>query len=824
MSWRLDAKSLWWDESLSLYRAQQSVPRILGGHIDFDGIETIDQHPPLYFLALKAAVMVGGESDLALRLPSVFFGVLLAPLLYSLGRRLRSATTGLLAALLGASSPFYLWYAQEARMYTMVTALSLLATWALWVAMRERRWLWGAVFAVSAAAAITTHYLATLLLPFYVGLALALWAAGRTQPAPDDGRPGAAARWAVGVGGAALGVALVVVLWRLPGLVPQPGVYDVFVSLDEMLVDALNSFSLGLSVTLQDAWPLLIPFGLVVVAGLSSVWQMPHGNAGMGAQVGRESGAHRLVWARAYLLIGYWAIPLVVIWLISFRLPFYVNSRYLMASSPAFYLTLALGLEAAWVRRRVLGMLSLVLLLSCMAYSVGRYFCDPYYRSKEDYRGVAEYIEERECLGDVVLVTGPESLLAFAHYYRGDAPVLALPEGNTPWSETEQRLRQLRSAYRRIWHVQGRHAFTDPASLTASWLRRHVTAASSGVFPSSGFHMSVTCYLTERPDADSPPDATLGVFDRALRLSRVALRYRDEDGVARAHEIDSQSWPSLAADELLAGPMSTGQPLAIDLSWAVEQRLPQLKMSLRLVQDQVVWAQADQLPLDLLPTFVWPVGKGMSHTLVMPIPADVPPSDYWVQMWVYEAETGAALSFVDAHSGVETPYVMLARIALSAPRAEDRAKQGPLPAGLAWPLGATVFGRQLELLAWRLGNNYDLRPGDTATLHLFWRVRRPLDDGWALVVNWVDSSGKVWRTETRPLAGSASSPGLWPTGGRIHGVISLGVPADASVDTHAIHILVRNSEGRLLGLRRGLLLWAGRDLSVGKVTIAPLSP
>lgn len=820
MSWRLDAKSLWWDESLSLYRAQQSLAGILSGRIDFAGIETVDQHPPFYFALLKIAVALGGENDLALRLPSVAFGTLLTPLLYALGRRLRNAQTGLFAAALGANSPFFLWYAQEARMYTQVTALSLLATYALWVALCERRWNWGAVCALALAAAITTHYLALLLLPFYLGLALALWPARRLSATSQIARRQAAARWIGALAVLAFGMALVIVLGRLPGLVPPPGAYEVFVPLDRMLLDALNSFSLGLSVTLAEHWPLLIPFGVIFLIGLGSLGLRRDERADVDIAIAQGPSRRRRAWARAYLLVGYWGMPVAAIWLLSHWVPFYVNSRYLMASSPAFYLTLALGLDALWARRRAGGLLALLVLLALMGFSTSRYLCDPYYRSKEDYRGAARLIQERECVDDAILITGPESLLAFTHYYRGDAPVFALPEGNTPWSETERQLQALLSGHRRIWHLQARHAFTDPNKHTERWLEGQATAVDRIVLPSAGFHMLLTCYLTERPDFQPAPAETLASLE-GLRLSSVALRHRGMDSQPHAKEINSQVWPQVSADEHLVGPVPAGQPLAVDLVWAVEHSLPDLKMSLRLVQGQAVWAQADQRPWELLPTYVWPVGKGMVHTLVLPIPADTPPNDYWVQMWVYDTEGGAPLSFVDAVSGVETPYIMLARVAIAAPEAKAGIGQAVPPPGVARPLGGASFGQRLDLLGWLWGNNHDLRAGESATLHLFWRVRQPLDDDLALVINWVDENGKVWRSETKPLAGNASLPSRWPVGGQVHGVVTLSAPADGTPGAHEIHILVRDGAGSYLWLRRGPWPWAGRDLSIGQITLSP---
>ncbi len=69
----LGAKSLWWDESLSLHRARLDLPGILSNEITLtDSIQqvvTVDNHPPLYFLLLRLATQLFGESEFALRFP-----------------------------------------------------------------------------------------------------------------------------------------------------------------------------------------------------------------------------------------------------------------------------------------------------------------------------------------------------------------------------------------------------------------------------------------------------------------------------------------------------------------------------------------------------------------------------------------------------------------------------------------------------------------------------------------------------------------------------------------------------------------------------------
>ena len=69
----------------------------------------------------------GQPGEWTLRFPSVVFGVLTVPLMWAVGRRLMGRGAGVAAAWLTAVHPLYVYYAQEARMYTQLVFLSILA-------------------------------------------------------------------------------------------------------------------------------------------------------------------------------------------------------------------------------------------------------------------------------------------------------------------------------------------------------------------------------------------------------------------------------------------------------------------------------------------------------------------------------------------------------------------------------------------------------------------------------------------------------------------------------------------------------------------------
>jgi mannosyltransferase len=160
--YQLDAQSLWYDEGVTAVVAQYDPATLIRWTAD-------DIQPPLYYLLVSAWGRVAGWSEWSLRFPSLFFGVLLVPLMAVLTRRLIQSTLAThIAAWITALHPLLLYYSQEARMYTMLVALGVLAGYcvvraACSVSRREQRLAWIG-YVLAAAAAVYTHYFAIFLL------------------------------------------------------------------------------------------------------------------------------------------------------------------------------------------------------------------------------------------------------------------------------------------------------------------------------------------------------------------------------------------------------------------------------------------------------------------------------------------------------------------------------------------------------------------------------------------------------------------------------------------------------------------------------------
>jgi mannosyltransferase len=180
---RLDGQSLWYDEAVTAHVASQGISELTRWTAD-------DIQPPLYYYVVAGWTRLAGRGEWALRFPSVCFSLLTVALMWALARRMFGAgragqIAGLVAALLAAISPLYVYFAQEARMYAQLTFLGALAGYALFKATddqgpktKDDRLLssfvfrpssvkWWPAFILASVAALYTHYFAAFLLLAY---------------------------------------------------------------------------------------------------------------------------------------------------------------------------------------------------------------------------------------------------------------------------------------------------------------------------------------------------------------------------------------------------------------------------------------------------------------------------------------------------------------------------------------------------------------------------------------------------------------------------------------------------------------------------------
>ncbi|MDP2924726.1 MAG: glycosyltransferase family 39 protein [Candidatus Omnitrophota bacterium] len=122
--YRLGASDLWYDEVWSVLISKNFL---------------YNWNPPLYFSFLYYWIKLFGVSEFAIRFPSLVFSVASIPSIFFLGKQIFNNRVGLYASLIMCLSSFHLWYAQEARPYSLVVLLSILSTYYLYRFLKEEK-------------------------------------------------------------------------------------------------------------------------------------------------------------------------------------------------------------------------------------------------------------------------------------------------------------------------------------------------------------------------------------------------------------------------------------------------------------------------------------------------------------------------------------------------------------------------------------------------------------------------------------------------------------------------------------------------------------
>lgn len=146
---------IWFDEGYSAYL-------IKGNFAEIWQLTALDVHPPFYYFLLKIWSLIFGDSLVALRLMSVFFGVASLIMLFFLIKRLFGARPAALATLISSVSPFLIRYGMEMRMYMVILFIVLSATFCLSFALEKNRKIYWALYAILMALGMYTHYFTIL--------------------------------------------------------------------------------------------------------------------------------------------------------------------------------------------------------------------------------------------------------------------------------------------------------------------------------------------------------------------------------------------------------------------------------------------------------------------------------------------------------------------------------------------------------------------------------------------------------------------------------------------------------------------------------------
>lgn len=380
----LEWQSIAFDESFSLVVGSANWSLL------FQAILSDGVHPPLFYVLHKLALAIWGNTEFGQRFMVAVFSLLGLPLIYQLGKRLFNAPTGLFAMLLLALNPLHIWFAQEARMYSLLSLLATLSALFFWEALYRNTvgsWL---KLALTNGLIFLTHYFGLLIPVVQFGYLIFTFGHNYKRLRP----------WFL----SQLGAGILLIPWLIATWLRPVQSFGIGFLVQPTLMDLPLTF-----------WNLTT--GISVFSGLAGLTLVCFGLA-LGALFYFRSPLTRRTLRRPYLLLLSWSIlPPLLIWLLSQKRPFYAD-RYLSFCIPALLLLVSVGVTQVPYRLiRNIGSVGLILVtlfglvnvLQSMAYQ------------KDNWRETAAYVTNHQQRGDIVLLRSLHIKFAFDYYYQGHA-------------------------------------------------------------------------------------------------------------------------------------------------------------------------------------------------------------------------------------------------------------------------------------------------------------------------------------------------------------------------------------------------------------------
>jgi len=282
-----------------------------------------------------------------------------------------------------------------------------------------------------------------------------------------------------------------------------------------------------------------------------------------------------------------------------------------------------------------------------------------------------------------------------------------------------------------------------------------------------------------------------------------------------------------------------GRFLRVTLHWLAPDKIDSDAMvSVKVLRkDHRVVGQIDHRPvLDAYPTTAWRAAEVIADTYAVPLLLGITPSDYTVQVTMYDADSGRVIGQRDLDQ-------ISLRADGTAPRRDVR---NPVHAsdeyfalslagygGDVWSIAHTVgadFGA-LSLIGYSLdlGEHASVRPGDALPLTLLWRAgATKLPDDLSIKIWLEDSEGKTVASRDAPIS-IGYPPFQWLADSYVRDWPTLHVPANVADGAYGLKLAVAR-DNQLLG--SALLPFNATIVDLGRigiknrprVTVAPAIP
>jgi len=435
--YNLGTESLWVDEITSVYLAHSNIAQIIA-----DRSQSVN--PPLYFALLHAWVQFFGDSEVALRLPSAIFSIAAIIMMYHLGLLIWNKQVGLIASLLLSISSFHLYYAQEARGYSLMSLLTLLSMY-FFIKMQSEKKNRAIIieYIVSSILLMYTHFYEIMIIAAQNGYIIIMHLRSKDEKKIDIWR------WAF--------IQIIIAALYLPWLgflikqfiniqsgywIPKPDAYS--------LLETFLAYSAYSKIL------LLFFAGLILLAIIDVERMLKFAGLGKIADhiSSRPWGLRRSSTNKSLLLVTWLSVPIVLSFCISqFSTPIYYT-RYTIGASLAYYLLSAIGIQK--IKSKNLRIVIIAVIMCFFVRDLRDYYI---YDMKNQWREAAEYVDAHADPGDLLIFNEAGQSDIFGYYtHRSDVTIKGFDLDTRviteQTSQPAQKIGDLDAVvqgYRRVW-------------------------------------------------------------------------------------------------------------------------------------------------------------------------------------------------------------------------------------------------------------------------------------------------------------------------------------------------------------------------------------
>jgi len=446
-------QSFWLDETV---QAITSKGPFLGLFAELKG----DFHPPLYHFIVWGWAHLFGNSEIAMRLPSVLLGVGTVWLVYLIAKQLLAKESlkdrwlrwlPLVAAVFIATAPFHIYYSQEARMYAagaFFTALSFYFFLRLVNQGRNGFNKLTVFYILSTLAMLYCDYYG--LFAFFVQIIASIFfLRKRTMEFTRN--------------------FLLISVFFLPALLLLSIQLKTGIAANEVLPGwgqlvnlsffkalplTFIKFALGRITIFNKQLYALIGIALFVIYVLV-----------MGQSLLIKKRKLTINHQSLIIVFLWFLTPVFLAWIVSFLIPNYQPFRLLLAL-PAFYLLLAIGVSN--IIKPFLRNTALILVLLVNLISLGVYYKNPYFH-REDWRGLVNYIEKEAKEKEYALLPSHTSHWPYKYYSKDKVTLMSVAEDIRTVNEKDFEKIPLEDI-NGFYYIYYLTDLFDPQGLVVNWL------------------------------------------------------------------------------------------------------------------------------------------------------------------------------------------------------------------------------------------------------------------------------------------------------------------------------------------------------------------